>query len=103
MFTIIAVAADTRAVGIMAGAAIGAVVMACSFVGGPTTGASMNPARSIAPAIFEGQLNTLWIYLAGPFLGAVLAVKLYEWIRCDYTADAANHDSDKKSSAKGCC
>lgn len=94
MFVIIAVATDTRAVGVMAGAAIGAVVIMGAAVGGPVTGASMNPARSLAPAVFQGRLDVMWIYIVGPLMGAVLAALFYEWIRCE--------GSDRKS-AKGCC
>lgn len=93
MFVIIAVATDTRSEGTMAGAAIGATVMLCAFMGGPVTGASMNPARSLAPAVFQGQLDVFWIYLIGPMIGAVTAAILYEAIRCEPT--------DKDS--KGCC
>ncbi|MBI3557932.1 MAG: aquaporin [Deltaproteobacteria bacterium] len=93
MFVIIAVATDTRAEGTMAGAAIGATVMFCSFFGGPVTGASMNPARSLAPNLFQGECNTLWIYLVGPFAGTITAALLYEAIRCG--------PADKDS--KGCC
>lgn len=82
MFVIIAVATDTRAVGTMAGAAIGATVTVAAFVGGPVTGASMNPARSLAPALMAGRFAELWIYVVGPFAGAALAAVLYEWIRC---------------------
>jgi len=81
MFVIVAVATDTRAVGTMAGAAIGGTVMLAAWVGGPVTGASMNPARSFAPAIFEGRLEVMWIYVLGPCLGAVAAALLYEAIR----------------------
>lgn len=81
MFVIIAVATDTRAVGVMAGSAIGATVMFCAYFGGPVTGAAMNPARALAPALFEGNISTLWIYVLGPGLGAVGAAYLYEWIR----------------------
>jgi MIP family channel proteins len=81
MFVIVAVATDTRAVGTMAGAAIGGTVMLAAWVGGPVTGASMNPARSLAPALFEGRLDVMWIYVVGPCLGAVLAAWLYEAIR----------------------
>ena len=94
MFVITAVATDTRAVGTMAGAAIGAAVMLGAFVGGPVTGASMNPARSLAPLFFERRLDVFWIYLAGPMAGAVLAALFYEKIRCDKPQD---------DSAKGCC
>ena len=94
MFVIVAVATDTRAVGIMAGVAIGAAVMVGAFVGGAATGASMNPARSLAPALFEKRLDVFWIYLAGPMIGAILAAVFYEWIRCE---------PKKEDNAKGCC
>jgi MIP family channel proteins len=81
MFVIMAVATDTKAEGTMAGAAIGGTVMLAAWVGGPVTGASMNPARSLAPALFEGRTDGLWIYVVGPCLGAVLAAWLYEAIR----------------------
>ena len=83
MFVIISVATDTRAVGTMAGAAIGATVMLAAFVGGPVTGASMNPARSLGPALFEGRLGDLGIYFLGPALGAVGAALFYEYLRRD--------------------
>ncbi len=93
MFVIIAVATDTRAEGTMAGIAIGAAVTIGAYVGGPVTGAAMNPARALAPAIFQNQWSDLWIYFVGPCGGAVLAAVTYEWIRCD----------PKKKDAKGCC
>ncbi|MBI3544157.1 MAG: aquaporin, partial [Deltaproteobacteria bacterium] len=93
MFVIIAVATDTRAEGTMAGAAIGATVLFCAFLGGPVSGASMNPARSLAPALFQGRLDVVWIYLVGPIVGAVSAALLYEAIRCG--------PADKDP--KGCC
>lgn len=101
MFVIIAVATDTRAEGTMAGAAIGATVMLCAYVGGPVTGASMNPARSLAPALFQGRLDVLWIYFAGPAMGAVLAAMLYEWIRCDVRM--GDDGVAEAKDARGCC
>ncbi|MBI3313683.1 MAG: aquaporin [Candidatus Omnitrophica bacterium] len=94
MFLIIAVATDTRAVGTMAGVAIGAAVAFCAYVGGPVTGASMNPARSFAPALFQHQMTTFWIYLMAPLAGAVSAALSYEGIRCQ---------TEKNKNAKGCC
>ena len=81
MFVIVAVATDTKAVGTMAGAAIGGTVMLGAWIGGPVTGASMNPARSLAPALFEGRMDVVWIYFVGPCIGAVLAALFYEAIR----------------------
>src|SRR5436309_11297399 len=72
MFVIIAVATDTRAVGAAAAIAIGGTVGLDSLFGGPVTGASMNPARSIGPALAAGEWHDLWIYLVGPVGGAAL-------------------------------
>lgn len=93
MFVIIAVATDTRAEGVMAGIAIGTIVALCAFLGGPLTGASMNPARSLAPAFYQGTMDTLWIYLTAPFTGATVGAVIYQLIRCDA----------KATDAKGCC
>lgn len=82
MFVIAGVATDGRAVGAMAGNAIGGTVAFSALWAGPLTGASMNPARSIGPALFDGDaLGVLWIYIAGPLLGALLGARLYEWTR----------------------
>lgn len=81
MLVIIAVATDSRAEGTMAGAAIGGFVIIGSLVGGPVTGAAMNPARYLAPAFAEGKWEGGWIYLGGAFTGATLAALLYEKIR----------------------
>ena len=60
--------------GIMAGVAVGAVIALEAMFAGPICGASMNPARSLAPAMVSGHLEQLWIYLAAPCLGAFAAV-----------------------------
>ena len=64
----------------MAGAAIGAVVALEALFGGPVSGASMNPARSIAPAMISGHTSTLWIYLVGPMTGSALSVLAFRII-----------------------
>ncbi len=66
MLVITAVATDVRAVGQAAALAIGGMVALGSLVGGPISGASMNPARSLGPAIVSGDLVDLWIYLLAP-------------------------------------
>lgn len=82
MFVIMAVATDSRAVGEAAGIAIGTTVTLCAFIGGPLTGASMNPARSLGPALLSGSFDQLWVYLVFPVVGTVLAALVYDRIRC---------------------
>jgi len=74
MFVIIRVAQGAKEKGLMAGVAIGGMVGLEAIFAGPVTGASMNPARSLAPAIISGQMDYLWVYLTAPFLGAAIAV-----------------------------
>jgi aquaporin NIP len=81
MFVIMAVATDTRAVGAAAAIAIGGTVGLDALFGGPVTGASMNPARSIGPALASGTFTDLWIYLVGPVLGAALGAGAYQLVR----------------------
>lgn len=81
MFVIAAVATDTRAVGQAAAIAIGGTIALDALFGGPATGASMNPARSLGPAIVSGHFADLWIYLVGPIAGAAIGVFAYEVVR----------------------
>jgi MIP family channel proteins len=81
MFVIMAVATDARAVGSGAAIAIGGTVGLDALFGGPVTGASMNPARSIGPALVSGTWHDLWIYIAGPVLGAAAGALAYQLVR----------------------
>ncbi|MAS33109.1 MAG: aquaporin [Anaerolineaceae bacterium] len=81
MFVIIAVATDTRAVGETAALAIGATVALDALWGGPVSGASMNPARSIGPALVAGIWTHQWVYILAPLIGAVLGGLAYQLIR----------------------
>jgi MIP family channel proteins len=81
MFVIMAVATDDRAVGQAAALAIGGTVLLDAMFGGPISGASMNPARSFGPALVSGTWGHLWIYIAGPIVGALLAALAYELVR----------------------
>lgn len=74
MYVILNVSTGAKEKGIMAGIAIGGVVALEAMFAGPICGASMNPARSLAPAMVSGELNHLWIYLTAPVIGALLAV-----------------------------
>jgi MIP family channel proteins len=83
MFVIMAVATDASAVGEAAAIAIGGTVGLDAMFGGPITGASMNPARSLGPAIVTGDLRGVWIYLVAPVAGAAIAALAYTFIRGD--------------------
>lgn len=74
MLVILSVSTGAKEKGITAGIAIGSVIALEAMFAGPISGASMNPARSLAPALASGQLQSLWIYLLAPTLGALLAV-----------------------------
>lgn len=94
MFVIMAVATDTRAVGEAAAIAVGGTVGLDALFGGPISGASMNPARSLGPALVSGDLHALWIYLTAPVLGAVIGAVAYQLVRGDAPspADVAAHE-----------
>lgn len=74
MLVILRVSSGAKETGMMAGIAIGGVVALEALFAGPICGASMNPARSLGPALVSGTLGDLWVYLAAPSIGAVLAV-----------------------------
>lgn len=84
MFVIVAVATDTRAVGAGAAIAIGGTVGLDALFGGPITGASMNPARSIGPALVAGELHDLWLYILAPLVGATIGAVAYQLVRGEH-------------------
>ncbi|CAL2103219.1 MIP family channel protein [Tenacibaculum sp. 190130A14a] len=87
MLVIINVSTGSKEVGVMAGIAIGGVVLLEAMFAGPMTKASMNPARSIAPAIVSGHLEHLWLYILAPILGALLAVISCKLVKDDNCCD----------------
>jgi aquaporin NIP len=93
MFVIKSVATDSRASGHVAALAIGGTVALCALMGGPLTGASMNPARSLGPALVSGNVTALWLYLWAPVVGACLGAWVYDLVACGPTEGAAS----------GCC
>lgn len=96
MFAVLNVSTGAKEKGIMAGAAVGAVVALEALAAGPVSGASMNPARSLGPAVMSGHLEHLWLYLIAPVLGASLAVPICWAIRPE---EQSSKTSDKPSSS----
>ncbi|MEZ6045934.1 MAG: MIP family channel protein [Planctomycetaceae bacterium] len=74
MYTVMCVSTGSKEVGTLAGIAIGGLIALEAIFAGPICGASMNPARSLGPAVVSGQMHVLWIYLIAPVLGALLGV-----------------------------
>jgi MIP family channel proteins len=91
MFVVLAVATDTRAVGEAAALAIGGTIALDAMFGGPVSGASMNPIRSLAPAIVSGDLHALWLYILAPVAGTSIGGLTYQFVR-GATAPADNTD-----------
>jgi len=87
MLVIINVATGSKEQGMFAGLAIGSTVLLEAMFAGPVCGASMNPIRSISPAVVSGHLEHLWIYVTAPVMGAVLAIFVWRLFRTE--ADAA--------------
>ncbi|CAI0441886.1 unnamed protein product [Linum tenue] len=85
LFVVTAVATDTRAVGELAGIAVGATVMLNILVAGTSTGASMNPVRTLGPAVAAGNYRKLWIYLVAPTLGALAGAGTYTAVKLEDT------------------
>jgi aquaporin NIP len=81
MFVIVHVAKGSKEQGMFAGMAIGFVVLLEAMFAGPICGASMNPARSLAPALVSGHSEHLWIYLTAPFAGAITAMGTWKILK----------------------
>ncbi len=81
MLVILCVSTGPKELGALAGVAIGGVIGLEAMFAGPICGASMNPARSLAPALVSGHLDSLWIYLAAPMIGSAAAVPLWILLR----------------------
>jgi MIP family channel proteins len=99
MFVIMAVATDTRAVGEAAAIAIGGTVGLDAMFGGPISGASMNPARSLGPALVSGDLHALWLYIAAPLVGAALGALAYQFVRGEQVRPADVRPFDAQEEA----
>ena len=97
MFVILSVYTGAAEKGITAGIAVGSVIGQEAMFAGPICGASMNPARSLAPAVVSQHLSSLWIYLVAPTAGALLAVVGCRCVReegcCAISCSAARSES----------
>ena len=87
MVVIINVSTGSKEVGMMAGIAIGSVVLLEALFAGPITNASMNPARSLAPNIVSGNIKGLWLYILAPIIGAILAVVSCKFVKHENCCD----------------
>lgn len=81
MLVIIHVAFGSKEQGLVAGLAIGSVVLLEAMFAGPISGASMNPPRSIAPAVVKGNVRHLWIYILAPIVGAALSIGVWNFLK----------------------
>ena len=77
MVVILCVSSGSKEKGVLAGVAVGSVIALEAMFAGPISGASMNPARSLAPALVSGHLASLWVYLVAPVIGATLAIPIF--------------------------
>ena len=87
MVVIINVSTGSKEIGIIAGIAVGGVILLEAMFAGPVTNASMNPARSLAPNLVSGNINGLWLYMIAPILGALLAVVSCKLVKDDNCCD----------------
>jgi len=87
MVVIINVSTGSKEVGMMAGIAIGSLVLLEAIFAGPITNASMNPARSLAPNIVSGNIKGLWLYMLAPIIGALLAVVSCKFVKHENCCD----------------
>ena len=97
MFVILGVSTGAKEKGAVAGIAIGGTVAMCALFGGPISGASMNPARSIGPALVSGEISVLWIYLFAPVIGSAIAVLACRCVREGCCAGYAIRDPARDS------
>nr|QLF98826.1 NIP4;2 [Prunus avium] len=81
MFVISGASTDSRAIGDLAGVAVGMTILLNVFIAGPVSGASMNPARSLGPAIVKHVYKGLWVYIVGPITGCLAGGIAYNFIR----------------------
>ena len=102
VLVILGVTAD-KSKGAVAGIVIGLTLTFVHIVGIPITGTSVNPARSIGPALFAGgqSLIDLWVFIVGPFVGAAFAALVYQIFKCKCKCDKEAPEAEEKASEEG--
>ena len=98
---VLAVATDHRAQGTFAAIAVGGYVTVAATGWGPVAGASLNPARSFGPALAANVWEDHWVYWAGPIIGAVVAVAVYELLREPHTPEVNHWEGEEHESVHG--
>ena len=94
MLVILNVSSGHKEKGIMAGVAVGGAVAIGALIGGPLTGGSMNPARSLGPGLVSGEMQTFWLYLTAPVVGTLLAAPTCRWIQGDDCCPDTGEETD---------
>ena len=107
MVVVLSVATGSKEKGLLAGVAVGAVIALEALFGGPVSGASMDPARSLGPAVISGRVDHLWVYLTAPFAGAVSGVVVCRVIHppgqcCQPAREPARSSADTKGVSNEC-
>ncbi len=102
MVVILCVAHGSKERGTSSALSIGSFVFLAALVAGPLTGASMNPARSLAPALVSGRLDGLWIYLVAPCVGAWCATPCCRWLRGEGCCDDAAAPGESRELNRSC-
>ncbi len=111
VFVVLNIAHKHYLIGTQAAIAVGAAITACGMIGGELTTASLNPARSIGPAIVSTKTAHLWVYVSGPAAGALVALAITVGLRPHRSADefeaaqgvtAISHDGSTTAAVQRC-
>ena len=97
MIVVLNISHGAKEKGITAGIAVGATIGLEAIFAGPVCGASMNPARSLAPALVSGHLEHLWIYITAPIIGSLVAIPIFWFMRGSVTVNPSDHSENDRN------